>query len=92
MDRKKQAENKQKFVKLVFGKYKEMWAECKDDRCLVSGMFDQLWDACEAMKKVDDSFVWCAFNARFAKQYNNMCEIVGRFTGEYIEKLHVHDL
>lgn len=87
MTSQKKAENKQRLLKHKFRKYRDMWENEHDDRGLIRGMYDQLQEACDAMKGVENNFVWCAFNARYAKQHNDMCEIVERFTGKHMERL-----
>lgn len=87
---KKSAELKQKLLKWTFGEFREAWeGQHQDDRSLMMGCYDQLMEATEAMKKMDNNFVWCAFNHRFNERWNMMAEIVERFTGKHIDRHEV---
>ena len=86
MDSKRRAELKASLLKLSFGKYHDEWVNAHDDRYLVHSIYNQLMDALEAMKDVSNHFVWCAFNREFITEWNEMAEIVGRFTGQVIKR------
>jgi hypothetical protein len=90
MKSNQKAEAKQKLLKSTFGQFREMWdGEHGDDRGLISGCYDQMMEAAEAMKKVNNNFVWVAFNRKFAEEWNMMAEIVERFTTEQIYHMEI---
>lgn len=70
---------------LLKRKYEPFVQEFKqhhDDRILVVNMLDQLLEACEAMRGMENVFVRVAFNRAFDEQDKEMEEIVTRFTGK----------
>ena len=84
MDRKNRAKTAQRLLEWHFGRYYQMWKdEHEDDRALIGGMYDQMMEALKAMEKVDNTYVWGAFNRHFREDEKAMCEIIKRFTGRY---------
>ena len=85
MTYKRRAEIAHELLEIHFAKYYQEWKgqEYNYDRTVFVNMFDQLWEAIGAMRKVENSFVWVAFNRARKAQEKEMCEIVKRFTGSY---------
>lgn len=89
MTSKKKAETKKGLLDFHFGTYYRLWlgeeevASLNDDRNIFLRMYEQLADAIDAMAKMNNSFVWVAFNGQMKEQEKEMCEIVKRFTGSY---------
>lgn len=84
MTNRELAKTKQRTLEYHFGKYREMWAEeHSDDRALIPGIYDQLMKAAQDMEKVNNTFIWVAFNNHFVEKEIIMCEIIKHFTGRY---------
>lgn len=89
MTSKKNAENKKNLLDFHFGRYYHLWLEeeevasLNDDRNIFLRMYEQLSVAIDSMAKVNNSFIWVAFNEKMKEQEREMCEIVKRFTGSY---------
>lgn len=84
MTRKENAQNKQQLLEWHFGKYRRAWdGEHEDDRGLIAGMYDQMMEALKEMEKVENNFIWVAFNKMFREQERTMCRIIKQFTGSY---------
>lgn len=89
MTSKQKAESKKNVLDFHFGRYYRLWiAEeevdtFNDDRNIFLRMYEQLSEAIDAMAKMNNSFVWVAFNGQMKEQEKEMCEIVKRFTGSY---------
>lgn len=68
-------------LELNFEKQYKEWraAGFKDDRLLFCNIYDLLMEATEAMRSVDNNYVWCAFNHEFEKDLNTLISIKGRF-------------
>jgi len=84
MTNKEHAQLKQHLLERHFGKYREMWAdECRDDRALIAGIYDQLMEAAKAMETVENNYIWVAFTRSFRADERTMCDIIKHFTGRY---------
>lgn len=89
MNRKKNAETKKNLLQFHFGRYYNCWLNdeevgtINDDRNVFLRMYEQLAEAIDAMAKVNNGFVWVAFNEKMRAQEKEMCEIVKCFTGSY---------
>ena len=80
-DAEKRVNNKIECLKLNFEKQYRAWKQqgVTDDRSLFCNVYDLLMEATEAMRSVDNSYVWCAFNHEFNKDYGTLKEIKDRF-------------
>ena len=81
----KQAQLKKDLLAFHFGRYQAEWAghDYPDDRDIFVWMYEQLVEALDSMRRVDNAFAWAAFTEKMKEQERAMCEIVKRITGSY---------
>lgn len=79
---KSKYEMKARLLKQKYEPFVQEFKQHHDDRILVVNMLDQLLEACEAMRGMDNVFVRVAFNRAFTEQNETMEEIVTRFTSK----------
>ena len=72
---------KQCILKTEFGKLYQAWNDPRpgDDRCIFCNLYEMLWDACEAMKGVENNLVRVAFDTQMKKEIETMQKIASRF-------------
>ena len=76
----KSYETKMSLLKNVYGKkYHEWSGKYTDDRQLYCNLYEMLVEALEAIKNIENNFIWCAFNKEFKAELGIMHDIEERF-------------
>lgn len=76
VDVRKSVYKKERFLRVSFGYYYEIYKNYGDDRYLFCKIYDMLLEALEEMKNVRNLFIWCAFNDSFKEEVKTLQEII----------------
>lgn len=76
---------RQKVLKHRFGKQREAWDnEHHDDRAIFCAIYDQLMEACEVMKGIENTVICVAFNNRCREDEETLARIADVFAGKEV--------
>jgi hypothetical protein len=73
---------KQRVLRNTYGGKREAWDGLHhDDRAIYCAIYDQMFEACEAMKSMENNSVCVAFNQYFRGEMETLDRIIEVFKG-----------
>lgn len=74
------ANAKRTLLRYYFGKKREEYKGFTDDRQVFCNIYDMLMQSLDEMEKVENNYIWVAFNKAYREDFNTLKEIDNYFS------------